>query len=296
MFKVITVILWLIVACTGFNHFLKVKQHSAIVAMLFLAVCFLCFIPISYVITTKYHSLQIAITLSVVGFAMLFLLLSKKTYRELDDLFSIQRSAGEKKEHLSSLAAHAFEGIYLVDPESMSYVDVNPAGTKALNYSREDMIGMPLVRVHPNEMPLMREKFSKAITTGNRVVFTVSASRQDDNITYAEIALTKVRSEGRVLVLAVGRDLTRREKSRRSIEQLNRLYELLTQSNRAITQVKNKNKLYEKICDVASADGGFLLAWIGEVVGSDIVPICYSGKNEGYVDSLKITVDIDAYS
>jgi len=294
--KVITAIIWLAVACIGFNHFLQVRNRSTIVATLFLLVIFLSFIPISYVITIKNYSVQTAVVLSAVGFAMAFFLLSTKTRRELDELFKIHRSAGEKRGHLSNLAAHAFEGIYLVDPETMCYVDVNPAGANALDYSRKDMAGMSLELIHPNDMFLMREKFEKAISTGNRVLFTTDAHQRDGTTTRVEIALTKVSSEGRILVLAVGRDLTRRQKAQRKIEQLNRLYELLTQSNRAITRVKNKNKLYEKICDVASADGGFLLAWIGEIAGNDVVPACFSGQNNGYVDTLNIKIDLDAYS
>jgi len=295
-FKVITTIIWLAVACIGFNHFLKLRRRSTIVATLFLLVIFLSFIPISYVITIQHYSVQTAMILSALGFAIAFFLLRTKTRRELDELFKIHRSAGEKREHLSSLAAHAFEGIYLVDPETMNYVDVNPAGARALNYSREEMIGMSLLTVHPNDMPLMREKIDKAITTGRRVSFTVNAYQRDQTITLVEVALTKVSSEGQTLVLAVGRDLTRRQKAQHSIEQLNRLYELLTQSNRAITRVKNKNKLYEKICGVASADGGFLLAWIGEVDGNGVVPVYRSGQNDGYVESLNIKLNVDAYS
>ncbi len=294
--KVITATIWLAVACISFNHFFKVRRRSTIVATLFLLVIFLSFIPISYVIAITSYSVQTAITLSAVGFAMGLLLLSRKTHRELDELFKIHRSVGEKKEHLSSLAAHAFEGIYLVDPETMCYVDVNPAGSRALNYSREDMLGMSLELIHPKDMALMREKFEKAISTENRVLFTTDAYKKDNTRTQVEIALTKVLSEGRILVLAVGRDLTRRQKAQRSIEQLNRLYELLTQSNRAITRVKNKSKLYEDICGVASADGGFLLAWIGELAGNEVVPICFSGEDNGYVNSLDIKLGVDAFS
>ena len=294
--KVITAIIWLTVACIGFNHFLKVRSRSTIVATLFLLVIFLSFIPISYVVAITHYSVQTAVTLSLVGFSMAVFLLSKRTYRELDELFKIHQSVGEKKEHLSNLAAHAFEGIYLVDPIEMCYVDVNPAGSKALNYSRDDMLGMSLELIHPNDMPLLREKFEKAIETGRRVLFAIDAQHKDKTITRVEIALTKVSSEGRTYVLAVGRDLTRRQKAERSIEQLNRLYVLLTQSNRAITRVKNKNKLYEDICSVATSDGGFLLAWIGELSGKDIVPIHFSGEDNGYVAGLNIKLGVDAYS
>lgn len=294
--KVITAIIWLAVACIGFNHFLKFRSRSTIVAMLFMLVSFLSFIPIFYVITLKNQFIPTALMLGVVGIAVVYLLKSKKTRSELEALLKSQQLAGEKKEYLGSLAAHAFEGIYLVDPESACYLDVNPAGAKELDYSREEIIGMSLEPVHPNDMPLIKEKLHEAVRTGKRVSFTVNASRRDGTITYVEIALTKVISEGRTLVLAVARDLSRREKAQQRIKQLNHLYELLTQSNRAISKVKNKNKLYEKICHVASDDGGFLLAWIGEVAGSDVLPVCYAGQNEGYVNSLNINIEVNAYS
>lgn len=294
--KVVTAALWLVVSFVGIKLCIKVRGRSSLVSTLLLLLVFLSLIPIFYVITVKSDSTLIALSLCLAGVAMAFKLTGQQTRNQLNLFLQTQQSAGEEKEHLSSLAAHAFEGIYLVDPVAMTYIDVNPAGARALRYKRSHMAGMSLKHVHPNDMSLMKSKFDEAIKTGKRVNFTVNATRSDGSLIHAELALTKVLSKGKALVLAVGRDLTQRQKSQRHIDQLNRLYELLTQSNRAITRVKNKQRLYEKICEAAAADGGFLLAWIGEIANDNVVPVCYSGVSEGYVEELCVKLSADSHS
>ncbi|HSO39472.1 MAG TPA: hypothetical protein VLT33_43390, partial [Labilithrix sp.] len=47
------------------------------------------------------------------------------------------------------------------------------------------------------------------------------------------------------------------------LERLNRLYVALTQINKAIVQNRTRDGLFQSICKVLVADGGFGMAWVG---------------------------------
>jgi len=194
--------------------------------------------------------------------------------------------AEERRDWLDHLVDNAYEGVYLVDPESLSYVDVNPSGAEALKYSAAQMKGMSLQVIHPQEMASMSDRIRAVAREGIRDTFTVHASRSDGQRIFVEIALSRVFREGQSLVLAVGRDLTRWVRSRQQIEQLNRLLTITSQVNRAINRERDEQMLFQRICDIAVEQGGFVLAWLGEVRETEVTPRALS-SGTGALGSLQ---------
>lgn len=185
-------------------------------------------------------------------------------------------NAEERRDWLDHLVDNAYEGIYLVDPGSLSYLDVNPSGAAALQYSASQMQGMSLQVIHPQEMTLMSERIRMVAREGVRDTFTVHASRRDGQIIFVEITLSRIFRDGQSKVLAVGRDLTRWVRSRQQIEQLNRLLTITSQVNRAINREPDEQTLFQRICTIAVEQGGFVLAWLGEVGESEVMPRAWS--------------------
>ncbi|MGA2298976.1 MAG: PAS domain S-box protein, partial [FCB group bacterium] len=54
-----------------------------------------------------------------------------------------------------------------------------------------------------------------------------------------------------------------RKKSEENIIRLNKLYDFLSQVNQSIVHVKEKNNLFQIVCDSAIQHGGFKIAWLG---------------------------------
>ena len=73
---------------------------------------------------------------------------------------------------------------------------------------------------------------------------------------------------------------------------MNRLYPVLSQTNHAIVRATERGPLFEEICRIAVEQGGLLMAWIG-LVDEDsglVRPAAWYGKNEGYLDHIRISV------
>ena len=75
---------------------------------------------------------------------------------------------------------------------------------------------------------------------------------------------------------------------------LNRLYTVLSATNRAIVRIHDKNELLKEICRIAVDDGGFAMVWAGIANPATrlIEPVAVYGASEGYLDHIRIaTVD-----
>lgn len=74
---------------------------------------------------------------------------------------------------------------------------------------------------------------------------------------------------------------------------LNRLYTVLSATNRAIVRIHDKKELLNEICRIAVEDGGFTMVWAGiaNPVSGLIEPLAVHGPSEGYLDRIRISMD-----
>lgn len=81
----------------------------------------------------------------------------------------------------------------------------------------------------------------------------------------------------------------RRDEER--VKTFNRLYSVLSATNKAIVHIRDKRELLSEICRVAVEIGGFSLVWAGiaNPLTHTIEPFAFSGKNEGYLDEIHIS-------
>ena len=74
---------------------------------------------------------------------------------------------------------------------------------------------------------------------------------------------------------------------------LNRLYTVLSATNKAIVRIHDKNELLNEICRIAVEKGGFTMVWAGiaNPVNRLIEPVAVHGMSEGYLDRITISID-----
>ena len=77
------------------------------------------------------------------------------------------------------------------------------------------------------------------------------------------------------------------------IATLNRLYTVLSATNKAIVRIHDKKELLNEICRIVVDDGGFTMAWAGIANPEKhlIEPTAASGHVESYLDAISISTD-----
>ncbi|WP_369602432.1 EAL domain-containing protein [Hahella sp. SMD15-11] len=191
---------------------------------------------------------------------------------------------------LARVTDAAFEGIYIVDPERMVYVDVNPAGSRALGYEVDDMQGMSLAEVHPDENFRELSLFIRRACSNVQRLKTTARLRNGQEV-HCELVAHPVRYLGQTYVLVVGRDITRKLRAQARIKGLNRVYQVLSSVNRAITREETEDGLLSQVCRIAVEEGTFDAAWAGRLVDGTIRPEYQAGSASAYIGSLRIILD-----
>lgn len=214
--------------------------------------------------------------------------LRQKSRQRLDDAVvqQAEQQHQDSRKTLQMITDSAFEGVYWVDPERLCYLGANPVGLKALQVTLEELLALPLSSVHPEHMDELKAQFDTVLHTGKAVRFSIPATRRDGRTIPVELCCAPVLREGRTVILAMGRDLSRWERSSRQIRRINQLYAVLSQSNRAIGQCLSPEELLAEICRIAVAAGGFQVAWAATVHDAQLQPVFRTGHSEAWPEDL----------
>ena len=87
-------------------------------------------------------------------------------------------------------------------------------------------------------------------------------------------------------------DFTERDKMRKSIERINRLYKMQSDINSANILIRERGKLFETACRIAVESGLFHMAWIGLLDRNSgaVVPVAQAGHVDGYLDNFDVNI------
>jgi len=85
-------------------------------------------------------------------------------------------------------------------------------------------------------------------------------------------------------------EMSNRERAEKSLQRLNKLYSVLSETNQTIVRAVDRESLFREFCRIAVECGGFLLAWVGLVnENSGQVEKVASCGATGYLDPVRIT-------
>ncbi|MFW6379425.1 MAG: EAL domain-containing protein [Guyparkeria sp.] len=93
-------------------------------------------------------------------------------------------------------------------------------------------------------------------------------------------------------LVSIAEDITREREAYAALEHQKDLYDLLSQTNQAITRCRTAEELFETACRVAVEHGHLVFAWIGLIdpeTGS-VEPVEQFGDEVGYVDSIEVSI------
>jgi len=198
-----------------------------------------------------------------------------------------KRQSGEAR--YRALFEYAPDGILIADSESY-YLDANPSICQMLGYSRDELIGMHASDiVVQSEIPHI-ESALNVIKAQSDYVREWLLKRKDGSVFSAEIIATTM-PDGNIL--GVIRDITVLKEQQREISQLSRLYAALTQINKAIIWLPDREELFNKLCQILVEEGGFHMAWVGwnNPETHLISPVASFGDVNGYLNSIKVYTD-----
>lgn len=101
---------------------------------------------------------------------------------------------------------HAAEPAYVMDPETDRILAANDAGCRLLGYSRPELLETPVWRIHPCEMPELRELLKRVLRDGRSSTIALTCRTKLGTFLPTEISLHALDINGRTRVLGLVQD------------------------------------------------------------------------------------------
>ena len=165
-------------------------------------------------------------------------------------------------------------------------VMVNPACVRLLGCAsaEEAQAQVPFSKVAPAYLAMARER-QRIVLEEQRPVPPIEQVRlrMDGTPVAVEITSLPIQYRGRPAIMSIMRDLTEKKAAERREARLSNFYVALSRTNETIFRENHLPTLCRKVCELAVAHGGLLLAAIRlpDAGGTTLVSYCHAGAQAG---------------
>lgn len=196
------------------------------------------------------------------GFTFFFRKEKKKMYQAL---YEKEHERNALLEQYDYILQNSGDVIFLVD-EKGKISEANMKALREYGYTREEIIGQPAEIIRANgDGPHLNEVIS-ALRKQEAMVFETKHKRKDGSAFPVEVSAKLLTIDGAEYFQSIARDITERKQNEEKIKRLNRLYSMLSASNKAIVRKSNSDELFTEIIRVAIHLGKFKGIWIGRKI------------------------------
>jgi PAS domain S-box-containing protein len=235
---------------------------------------------------TSFYSDIVGTTITINGKECVHLL--------INDITQLRNS----EQRYRSLYELAPEAILLEDEDGF-ILDANPAFFNLLGYTREETIGKHVRFLTLDKDPgIIKDDINKVIS-GEVLIQESYGKCKNGRVINVQLTESAFPLENnRMGLISIMTDITSRKKAEEEIYRLNRLYNVLSRTNKALVSVQNVDSLLQRICDILVKSGGFKLAWIGEIDTSKglLKPRIIAGENRAYAEKIVINLNGDIHT
>jgi PAS domain S-box-containing protein len=112
--------------------------------------------------------------------------------RDISERIKTEKEVRDSERRFRDIFSAVNDGIFIVDPDESRIVDVNDRTVEMLGYDREELIGMNVEKIHPEEMEQI-QKIVMEVLRGNPVMTDeFSCLRKDNRHMPADMSFSKV--------------------------------------------------------------------------------------------------------
>ncbi|MBD6614774.1 response regulator [Komarekiella sp. 'clone 1'] len=191
--------------------------------------------------------------------------------------------------------------IFDAEPECVKVIavdgtllEINPAGILMLEANNTAaLIGKSVYKLIAPEYQEAFRQLNASVCQGNKGILQFEMISCEGNRRWVEThAVPLCYDDGKVVLLAITRDITPHKQAEAKIRRLNRKLQTLSSCNQVLFRAKDEFDLLQQICQILVKIGGYRLAWVGfaeDDIAKSIRPVSQAGYEDGYLQSLNLT-------
>lgn len=141
--------------------------------------------------------------------------------------------------------------IYLVDRDTLSFLDVNDTAARAYGFTREEVLTMgpsQALGFTPDELI---ERYDRLIKQGGSSRIERRVTLKDNQPGIIEVYSRATCLNGRWIIIGVSRDISDRKRAENRALHLQHIFSTLSRINEAIIRADSVDALYQNICTAA---------------------------------------------
>ena len=151
--------------------------------------------------------------------------------------------------------------IYLVDAETLEFLDVNQTACRKSGLSRAQLLAQGPMKLLGMSREELRQRYQQLIDEGGSSrIEREYPSPEKGTVVTMEIRSRATRIDGRWVVIGISRDITDRKKAEQQALRLQRLFSALSLTNEAILRATSVESLYQQACKAAVSSKLFAIA------------------------------------
>lgn len=199
----------------------------------------------------------------------------------------LQRLRNQEQGRYRALLDNHHAVMLVLDPEDSRIVDVSLAAETYYGWSRQQLLGMYIWDLNILPRETLREEMERA-RRNDVAVFHFQHRLADGSIRDVDAHAGPIVLDGKPRLLSIIHDVTEQRRASLQLNRLNRLYNLLYRSARAMPRCSDPANVYREACELAVNTGDFSFAWIG-LVSDGIArgPSAQAGKESGFLKAFQ---------
>lgn len=187
----------------------------------------------------------------------------------------------------STLIKNHHAVMLLIDPVDGRILDASEAAAEFYGWSVEALKKRHIFDINTLDEEQVRHEMDEA-ANNRRHEFHFQHRTAADEVKDVDVFAGPIIFDGRLLLLSIVQDVTEKRYSELQLHRLNRLYAMLSETNRLITRVDNRQSLLHGTCEIAVQQGKFLFCWIGVKDGQGVMRVVARyGEDKGHVDTIE---------
>jgi PAS domain S-box-containing protein len=190
-----------------------------------------------------------------------------------------------------------FIGMAITSPETKHWLRFNDRLCEILGYPRTELERKSWAELtHPDDLAADVAEFER-VMRGETDGYAMDKRfiRPDGAVVDAAIDVHAVRRPDRSIEIFVAtiQDITERKQAERRLLEQRNLYAALTATGEAMIRLRDREALFQQVCEVAVMHAGLAFAWVGlvDAAKQQIRPVARHGDDRSYIDSIDVRTD-----